>query len=527
MASIPHPKVIGLDLDGWRPGQEKAIAEILDAFRFLSTVVLSAPPGAGKSIIAVAVALMLTARTLILTRTKSLQAQYVRAGPSLLRVATGRDNHQCPQVPGARASVGPCVFGYRCPKRHGGCGYYDERDDASGADIAVVNYALARFDPDGGLTDERGFIVADECHDLESDAAQLFSLNMDVTLARFPQLGLPPLPANPTVQAYRAWAEDAHSLLAAEAARQQARVEQRKGRVPVKGLSYVLRLVRLAEEVSKLRTLDDDWVVKGIERSGRVNGQALSFVPLEVGPLIREDFWRPESKLLLMSGSIGEVDALVDALGAGEYRLVEMASTIPSKQRPITYWPQEDVIDRHWRTHVHFLAKAVSSLIDQQGRKGLVHTANKELAEGLAMELTRFPLNCDLVFTHATESRSRVFQEFRAAPAGAVLVSPSVDYGEDFPDDQARWQAIVKVPYPPLRDSWVKAKMQRDQPWYDRQTVQGLVQAAGRIVRGPDDWGSTFILDRQFEKVYRRSHHMFPAWFHEGIEAGGGMKATG
>ena len=523
MISIPHPKMLGLDLAGWRPGQEKAILEILDAFRLVSTVVLSAPPGAGKSIIALAVALILSARTLILTRTKSLQAQYYSAGPSLLCIATGRANHQCQQVPGALASVGPCIFGYKCPKRPGECGYYNERDDAVGADIAVVNYALARFDPDGGFTDERGLIVADECHDLESAAAQLFAVRIDLSLARFPRLGLPPVPENLTVQAYRAWAEEAHPLLEVEANRHRAIVEERGG--PAMGLPYVLGLARLADEVSTLRTLDDDWVVKGIERNGRTNHEVLSFIPLEVGPLIREHFWRRESKCLLMSGSIGQVGGLVAALGAGEYRLVGIASTTPPTQKPIIYWPRGNVVDGRWQTDVFFLARDISSLIDQLGHKGLVHTANRKLADGLVTELTRFPLSRELVFTHSTESRSRVFQEFRAASAGAVLVSPSVDYGEDFPDDQARWQAIVKIPYPPLGDSWVKAKMQRDQTWYDRQTVQGLVQAAGRIVRGPDDWGHTFILDRQFEKVYRRSHHMFPPWFHEGIEAGGGMKA--
>ena len=103
----------------------------------------------------------------------------------------------------------------------------------------------------------------------------------------------------------------------------------------------------------------------------------------------------------------------------------------------------------------------------------------------------------------------------------AVLISPSANYGEDFPGDQARWQAIAKVPYLPLGDPWVNAKQAMDPAWYDRQAVQGLVQAVGRAVRGPDDWGVTFILDPQFEKLYRRSAHMFPDWFHEGLRAGG------
>ena len=54
-----------------------------------------------------------------------------------------------------------------------------------------------------------------------------------------------------------------------------------------------------------------------------------------------------------------------------------------------------------------------------------------------------------------------------------------------------------------------------------RQAAQALVQAVGRIVRGPEDWGLTYILDEQFGKLYGRCPQMFPGWFHEGLKAGG------
>ena len=48
-----------------------------------------------------------------------------------------------------------------------------------------------------------------------------------------------------------------------------------------------------------------------------------------------------------------------------------------------------------------------------------------------------------------------------------------------------------------------------------------MVLAVGRIVRGPEDWGWTYILDEQFGRLFGRDPQMFPGWFHEGLKAGG------
>ena len=164
-------------------------------------------------------------------------------------------------------------------------------------------------------------------------------------------------------------------------------------------------------------------------------------------------------------------------------------------------------------------------MAEHEGLRGIVHTVNSNLATDLVRMLSGFPFNRAGLFSHRTEDRAEVFAAFHIASPPAVLVSPSVDVGEDFADDQARWQAIAKVPYPPRGDQWVKAKQAMDPNWYDEQAVRGLVQAAGRIARGPEDWGTTYILDEQFEKLYERRRDSFPDWFHEGIQAGVGIRS--
>jgi Rad3-related DNA helicase len=45
--------------------------------------------------------------------------------------------------------------------------------------------------------------------------------------------------------------------------------------------------------------------------------------------------------------------------------------------------------------------------------------------------------------------------------------------------------------------------------------VTTLVQMAGRVVRGPGDWGETLVIDDHVLDLYRRHGAMFPHWFRE------------
>lgn len=518
MDEVPAPKELGLDLPAWRPGQAEAISQILDALEDVDTVVVDGPPGTGKSVIANAAAIRSGLRTLFLTGTKALQSRY-SGPPTSLPTAVGRANYPCALVFGATAAEGPCAFNYECPERFS-CEYVLQRNNALAAPIAVVNYALAMSDPNGIFLNERDLLVLDECHLLEGQAADHFAIRLDLEMAQAGLEGLPPLPSDSSVDSYRRWAEEIRPRFEEELILQEAHIEAREGAIRKFGMVYIRRLSQLCEALERLFHIDDTWIpfssninVKGVTRTQ-------VFKPTDVALLLQSRLWRPGVKRILMSGSIGDAEALIKAVGAGKYRLVTVSSSIHPRQRPIVYWPRANVTNHTWGQSIISIAEALDRLIDKHSDcKGIVHTTSGELAD----RVQKLMKHGHIVFMHGTQNRAHVFEDFRAAPPPAVLISPSAYYGEDFPGDEARWQAIAKVPYPPLGDPWVKAKMEADPGWYDQKTVQGLIQAAGRVVRGPDDWGTTYILDEKFETVFRRNPQMFPAWFHEGLAAGGGI----
>jgi Rad3-related DNA helicase len=110
------------------------------------------------------------------------------------------------------------------------------------------------------------------------------------------------------------------------------------------------------------------------------------------------------------------------------------------------------------------------------------------------------------------EATGRDVEAFKRTP-NAILVSPSVHTGHDFLGDLARYQIIVKVPYPDTRFGLAAARAAEDEDWARRQAATTLVQMSGRIVRGPGDWGETLVIDDNILDLYTRHKYLFPQWF--------------
>ena len=309
---MPIPNELGIDISAWRPGQEDIIQQIVLGLQEVDTVIVDAPPAVGKTVIAVAAASVLGLRTLFMTGTKALQKQYGDA-PTSLPIVTGRDNHPCTYIVGVSAALGPCQWWSECPDRHGPCPYFQQRDFAIGAPMAVANYALVLSDPDGIFLEGRDLIIADECHMLEGLGAQYLGVEVDLEMAEKWSENPTPLPAETTSHAYRGWAEASYKALCEACDYQEGRVEERNGKIRSKGLEFIKRLSRLRDAVARLLNIDESWVPKISERDLEGRPKTLLFVPTDLAPLIQNHLWQPGVKRILMSGSIGDVDALATA----------------------------------------------------------------------------------------------------------------------------------------------------------------------------------------------------------------------
>jgi Rad3-related DNA helicase len=85
----------------------------------------------------------------------------------------------------------------------------------------------------------------------------------------------------------------------------------------------------------------------------------------------------------------------------------------------------------------------------------------------------------------------------------------------DLLEDACRTNIIAKVPYPPLGNRIIQARMNTDKDYYPMLTAGKLIQALGRGVRSPDDHCKNYILDSAF--VMGRFETLFPRWMQDAL----------
>lgn len=107
----------------------------------------------------------------------------------------------------------------------------------------------------------------------------------------------------------------------------------------------------------------------------------------------------------------------------------------------------------------------------------------------------------------------------------------------------ASFMIVVKIPYPPVNDRFIAARMRYEQTaftdtcdieagddglckrwdcqkckgWYLTQTMNKLIQMSGRIIRSKDDTGTIYILDKGWGRFYSSVEHLMPRWFKNSI----------
>jgi Rad3-related DNA helicase len=87
--------------------------------------------------------------------------------------------------------------------------------------------------------------------------------------------------------------------------------------------------------------------------------------------------------------------------------------------------------------------------------------------------------------------------------------------GVDFKGDRARFQIIVRIPYPATSSKFMTSQVEGNFPWYNFQSLIVFGQQIGRINRSEDDFGATFLVDDRFNRYVSRNSSYLPGWVKE------------
>ena len=236
--------------------------------------------------------------------------------------------------------------------------------------------------------------------------------------------------------------------------------------------------------------------------------------PINLSKLTSKFFDRSKF-VLLMSASFCGVESFASYLGIkfSEYSKAEMESKIPVSNRQVYSLGLPGLTRDNRDLIIKSYVDAMDNLIDQfcQGSNGIVHSVSYDLAE-LLISLSKHSKSMMI----PTKEDLLNAKELLAKSSGKILVSPSMVEGLDLDGDLSRFQIWFKMPWPYLGDNWVKAMIDYDKDWYDRETIMSVVQGCGRSIRGPSDHALTFILDGNFNRLLKKPK-LFSKWFLESV----------
>lgn len=488
------PPLLGLPkkFTGWRKGQSDACKEALKPTpRFL---LLTAPTGFGKSLSYVAAAKLLPGRTAILTSTKGLQGQLLADFPDLIDIR-GRNNYVCRLNTKRTCEEGLCLFGVHCPMREGGCLYFDQLAKARKAKIVVTNYSywMSQHEYSTGLGDF-DLLVLDEAH----SAPDHLLAHIGVHLSPKEEVLLKLRPPFPEIEGWRNWAGEvfgATTLLAGEAKKNH---NERK----------YIRLRNILRKLDRLRSMTDDWVWEEVFYSQSEVSPGIDFSPIQPAPYAESSLFLGIPKVVLTSATV--VPKTAELLGISGYKHVEYPHSFPMENRPVIHIPTVKMNYKNTHLDEFQWLRKVDQIINRRLTAGIIHTVSYA-RRNLVLKHSKFH---GRMMTHGRRDTEDMVGEFKNA-LNAILVSPSMATGWDFPGDECRWQIIVKLPYPTTKGVIAEARIAADPDYPAYVAAQQLIQAAGRGVRSKDDWCETFILDNNIEWFMKRYKDFLTDWFVE------------
>ncbi len=120
-----------------------------------------------------------------------------------------------------------------------------------------------------------------------------------------------------------------------------------------------------------------------------------------------------------------------------------------------------------------------------------------------------------LVPIERNQDKFEIIREHRDME-NSVLISPGLESGVNLPDEDSRFQIIVKAPYYPTVDDKRMKKIYESESNHRRYYLKSafrLLQMAGRSIRHVDDHAMTYVLDSKAERMVHYQRNDLPKWF--------------
>lgn len=560
-----------------RPGQLEAVDQVLNAFQDGHNALLCAGTGFGKSPVMMALAAA-TSSAWVLVGGRDLVEQYKRDYQHLSHIGflKSRQSFRCCVIPeqncgeankacqrfmdGARSMVkGEGGLAHKEIQdmikkgksskdaaqewlRSKKCLYSTNRDYALSKPITVMTTAMAltifRYLKKHPAMLKRRLLVIDESSEMENELLRFFELSISsrriAKLIKKPELFA-----------------DSKSVLAAPKTVESAKEWMLKAQGEVD--DWVSEKKNLGVELSD----DEGEEVGAIKRSisQTLHGMSLGIpyhlevesitnkigdghmpfairlAPLEARGFFDKALGNMADYSVFCSATTGPAELFQATHGMERpTAYIEAGTPFPAANRPVYHVPIGSLTRKNIDANLPLVAQkcvdiAKWSTDAPDGRhnhlkqKGVIHTYTNRITDAVVDAFRKAGMlkRC-MILRGGGPQRMELLEAFKHDPEPKILISPSAMIGLSLDDDLGRWQVIVKTPYAHLGTPAVAYRKDTIDGWYSWQTTKDLIQTFGRIVRSPEDWGTTYILDTAFENHWRWNQDQFPYYIKNAIQ---------
>lgn len=419
----------------------------------------------------------------------------------------GRNAYYCRmEQDGTKCDHAPCVIGYgKCGmKDHGGCDYYDHLKIAQYAKLVVTNYAywMAIHEYGDGLGDF-DIMVCDEAHNTPDVVSDFLTETFDLS-DPFVRSLMPYSPSEMDIPDWALWAGKAADTVDLEMQKIKDIASEGRGLPRALRKTYA-RMLMIHKSLEAVTCVDKTWVVD-------VSPSRISFAPIWPTKYCEQALFKGIPKIILTSATVNAKTCDMLNIDPDDNDIREYPHPFPRENRLLMHIPtvrmNHNTTDLDMEKWVNRIDQILTS---RQDRKGIIHTVSYKRRDYLLTH-SRFVMN---MVTHSSGNAEFIVNKFKNMSPPAVLVSPSVTTGYDFPDDLCRFQIIGKLAYPDTRSKIVQARTKLDDEYSPYAAAQQLVQAVGRSVRHESDHAENFIIDDNIEWFMTRYKHLMPKWFRE------------
>lgn len=478
-----------------RETQIKILTELEAAWDKNDVFVLEAPTGAGKSILAIIIARWQEARSAsvgIITPMVALQDQYKKDFPEIPSLK-GKVHFDCEFEPDWNCGT----YYDWCNNLCDGCPYKAERNKVKKSDIAIFN-----FHSYISQKERRNILIIDEAHLASKIITSFYTSYLYKCLEHYPKN----LNTHGDMSLYleersKELKKEGADLVKADDMIKAAQVFRRadKFETTARGLSVAPASYYTEHETLEYRGKKTPAI--------RIEPKTVEGLP--------HGFWprKHTHKIILMSGTISWPDVKKLGLYHRKVAYLSGGSPIPTESRPIVYERTANMAYKHQKLAIPMIAKKINRLAEKHAdEKGVVHVP-------YALQSQLRPHMPDSRFIwHGKENKKARYQEFRNAKKPKILIASGMAEGIDLADDAARWQVIPKVMFPSLADGLMKQICKEDSKYYSWLTIRTIIQQCGRVCRGPNDYGVSYILDSNFEHLYNYNTELFMDYFKDALK---------